>query len=89
MKKTLLYLTLSTCTLLPAYAAIPDGGWSVTPKNGSTVDKITEITVSKTNEHYMDPYINRSVKINGEAGDEQRMNRGDDSRLSGGEIGHI
>lgn len=67
MKKTLLYLTLSTCTLLPAYAAIPDGGWSVTPKNGSTVDKITEITVSKTNEHYMDPYINRSVKINGEA----------------------
>lgn len=66
MKKMLSVVAfLATCAA--SFAAIPDGGWSVTPKPGSTVTKITEITVSKSNEYYMDPYINRTVKINGEA----------------------
>ncbi len=67
MKKSLLLIALAAGCLTSATAAIPDGGWSVTPEEGSTVTSITVITVSKTNEYYMDPYLNRSVKINGEA----------------------
>lgn len=67
MKKHLLFLTLAVGLFSSAAAAIPEGGWSVTPAPGATVVSITEIKVSKANEHYMDPYINRSVKINGES----------------------
>ena len=67
MKKHLLFLTLAAGLFSSAAAAIPEGGWSVTPAPGATVVSIAEIKVSKANEHYMDPYINRSVKINGES----------------------
>ncbi len=67
MKKFYTIILLAVGGLFSTHAAIPDGGWSATPKNGSTVTQITEITVSKQNEHYMDPYVNRSVKVNGES----------------------
>jgi len=66
MKKTLL-ISSAVLALASAQAAIPEGGWSVTPAPGATVESITTIVVKKTNEQYMDPYINRSIKINGEA----------------------
>ena len=65
MKKNLLLIAL-TALSIPAFAAIPSG-WSVTPKEGTTVTEITQLTVTKQNQHALDPYVNRTVKINGEA----------------------
>lgn len=65
MRKSLLLLAFALIAM-SIQAAIPDGGWSVTPAPGSTVAKITEVTVKKSGSQ-MDTYINRSVKINGES----------------------
>lgn len=65
MRKSLL-LFVFALVAMSIQAAIPDGGWSVTPAPGSTVPKITTITVKKNNSN-MDVYVNRSVKVNGES----------------------
>lgn len=66
MKKSLLLFALAAGCVASAWAEIPDG-WSVVPEEGSTVEKITELKVSKAYENSLDPYVNRSVKINGES----------------------
>lgn len=44
-------------------AAVPSG-WSVEPAAGSTVEEIKVISVTNSR-GYLDPYLNRSIKING------------------------
>lgn len=65
MRKSLL-LFVFALVAMSIQAAIPDGGWSVTPAPGSTVAKIDVIKVKKSGS-MLDTYINRSVKINGES----------------------
>lgn len=67
MKKSLqlLLLLVGFMTALSSAAAIPDG-YSVTPANNATVTSISKVTVSLRNCYYLDPYVNRSIKVNGE-----------------------
>ena len=65
--KHYLHLVLAAASLnaLAASAAIPSG-YTVTPANDATVTTLSVITVSKSGSVYHDPYINRSITVNGE-----------------------
>lgn len=47
-------------------AAIPSG-YTLNPGNNATVDKIETITLTKSNEYYLETYVNRNIMVNGEA----------------------
>lgn len=50
---------------LSTMAAIPSG-YTVTPANNATVKTLSVITVAKSGSMYHDPYINRTITVNGE-----------------------
>lgn len=51
---------------LVSNAEIPSG-YTLNPGNNATVDKIETITLSKSNEYYLEVYVNRNILVNGEA----------------------
>lgn len=59
------FAAAATLGTLSAQAAIPSG-YTVTPGNNATVTTIQKITVAKSGSFYHDPYINRSITVNGE-----------------------
>ena len=65
MKKNLLSIILVAASTVPAIGAIPDA-YTITPGNNATVTEITTIIVERSNEHNLEPYINRHITANGE-----------------------
>lgn len=64
--KCILGLSLLAFSCPYISAAIPSG-YTLTPGNNATVEKIETITLTKSNEYYLETYVNRNIMVNGEA----------------------
>lgn len=62
IKHLLTTLSLAVTAVTGAFAAVPSG-WKVTPDDGSTVEEIKSIVISKNRGNF-DTYVNRKIKIN-------------------------
>ena len=69
MTKNFVKYFLASCLILcgtsEMSAAIPSG-YTLSPGNNETVTKIETITLTKSNEYYLDAYVNRNIIVNGE-----------------------
>lgn len=63
--KGILGVALAAIGSLTATASIPSG-YTITPGNNATVTTLDVITLTKSNEYYLETYINRSIRVNGE-----------------------